>query len=378
MSDIVSTMTSDSVAYPVVRPVDILSGLGSLTRAEMCQMIALIECVDGVFLAKSAVSGIGARLGISTEIAAGQLETAQDNLAKHSATDDDLRFRLWTRLTEALAIPSEPPLSTKSATKAASAFAVRAAERLTPSIKSRQAKTAGDTPGTYSSEWVASKAGSCWKAVRDATKAESPLPFPEVVAEELQELLEDDAVAKALDQNADPEIAKALREGQARARNSIAAAGVWAGGAAVVANAGFAPYIVAAQLSAVIPMVSGPALVSLLATLINPLTVFVGVATLGWLGMGRGARIVRSQLASRLGVILATKGIRNRDAGLQQFLTGMRAPGGAGSEALEWMPEKDRTEMRRRFSALSAGFEGPLSAPAGGSARAMGEQEGVY
>jgi hypothetical protein len=124
-------MTTDTSAHHIFRPVDILSGLGTLSRTEICQIIALIECVDGLFLAKGAVVGVGAKLGMSQDFAANQLQTAQDCLVKCSATDGDLRFRLWTRFTEAMAVPSEPPLSTRAATKTASAFAVRAAERLT-------------------------------------------------------------------------------------------------------------------------------------------------------------------------------------------------------------------------------------------------------
>lgn len=358
-------MTTDPIAHPIVRPIDMLSGLGTLTRTEICQMIALIECVDGLFLARGAVAGIGAKLGINIDSAATQLQTAQDDLVECSATDGDLRFRLWTRFSEALAIPSEPPLSTKSATKTASAFAVRAAERLTPSIKSRHEKPRQETSEADLADWISSKAAGYWKAVRSAATAQHPLPFPEIVAEEMLALLADDAIVEAVAQNADPEITKALRDGQASARAAIAAGGVWAGGAAVVANAGFLPYIMAAQLSAFIPMVSGPALVSLLATLINPVTVFAGVAALGWIGVGRGSRIVRSQLASRLGVMLAAQGTRNSDAGLEQFLTDMRALDRANSDALRWMPPKDRTTMRRRFSALSTDLSGPIPSPAG-------------
>lgn len=355
-------MTKITNARPIVRPIDILSGLGTLTRTEICQMIALIECVDGLILAKGAVVGIGAKLGMSSDPAAKQLQTAQDRLFECSATDGDLRFRLWTRFTEALAVPSEPPLSTKSATKTASAFAVRAAERLTPSIKSRHDKATQKTSEAGIVDRIGSKAAGYWKA---ATTAQHPLPFPEIVAEEMLALLADDAVVEAVAQNADPEIAKALRNGQAKARTAIAVGGVWVGGAAVAANAGFLPYIMAAHLSAFIPMVSGPALVSLLATLINPVTVFAGVATLGWVGMGRGSRIVRSQLASRLGVMLAAQGTQNSDKGLEQFLTDMRALDRTTSDALRWMPAKDRTAMRRRFSVLSTHLSGPLPAPAG-------------
>lgn len=44
-------MTVEPAAPPIVRPINILSGLGVLERAEMCQIIALIECVD-LFLIK--------------------------------------------------------------------------------------------------------------------------------------------------------------------------------------------------------------------------------------------------------------------------------------------------------------------------------------
>jgi len=64
LTRIVGDMTDDLTPHPIVRPIDILSGLGNLERAEMCQIIALIECVDGLFLAKGAVAGVGAKLGL--------------------------------------------------------------------------------------------------------------------------------------------------------------------------------------------------------------------------------------------------------------------------------------------------------------------------
>ena len=44
------SMNVEPTPPPVIRPIDILSGLGLLERAEMCQIIAMIECVDGLFL----------------------------------------------------------------------------------------------------------------------------------------------------------------------------------------------------------------------------------------------------------------------------------------------------------------------------------------
>ncbi|MCT8160004.1 hypothetical protein [Pseudoruegeria sp. SHC-113] len=329
-------------------------------------MIALIECVDGLFLAKGAVEGIGAKLGLSADAAAKRLKAAQIDLAESSASDAALRFRLWSRLTEALALPSVAPrLSEKSATRSASAFAVRASERLTPSIRARHRRTKHKEPYGGLGELVGGKAAEYWKSAKAAVVAEPPLPFPEIVAEEILAVFSDEMVLDAAVEATDPEIAKALRQGQTWARNALAAGGVWIGGAAVVANAGFLPYMLAAQLSAIIPLVSGPALVSLLATLINPVTVFVGVASLGWLGMGRGSRVVRSQLAARLGVLLSAQGMLARATGLDHFLTDMRNLDREPNSSFNWMNAKDRAELRRYVAEITGGLSGPLPPPAG-------------
>ncbi|WP_144431706.1 hypothetical protein [Jannaschia seosinensis] len=358
-------MTDDLTPHPIVRPIDILSGLGNLERAEMCHIIALIECVDGLFLAKGAVAGVGAKLGLDSNQAATHLKAAQADLVKSAACDGALRFRLWSRLSDALALPSAPPLSQKSCTRSASAFAVRASERLTPSIRARHRKTEHGIPDDGLAKQFGGKVSEYWKAVKAAAVAEPPLPFPDIVAEEMLALLADDEIVEAAAKEVDPEIARALRDGQVRARNAMAAGGVWAGGAAVVANAGFLPYMLAAQLSAIIPFVGGPALVSLLATLVNPVTVFAGVAALGWLGMGKGSKVVRSQVAARLGVLMAAQGARNGAAGLDQFLADMRSLDREPSGSFKWMNSNDRAAMRRRIGALGGRLTGSMPAPAG-------------
>lgn len=359
-------MTADPASTPIVRPIDILSGLGVLERAEMCQIIALIECVDALFLAKGAVEGIGAKLGLAADAAAERLQAAQNDLAGSSASDAALRFRLWSRLTEAMALPwVVPSLSEKSATRSASAFAVRASERMTPSIRARHRRADRKESDGGIVEIVGGKAADYWKSAKAAVVAEPPLPFPQIVAEEMLALLSNDEVVEAAAQEADPEIAEALRQGKARARNAMATGVSWASLAALVANAAFLPYMLAAQLSAIIPLVSGPTLVSLLATLINPVTVFVGVASLGWLGMGRGSRVVRSQLAARLGVLMAAQGTQRSATGLDQFLADMRKLDREPTGSFDWMSAKDRADMRHHVATLTGRVAGPLPAPAG-------------
>lgn len=358
-------MSDKFSAHPIVRPVDILAGLGTLERSEICQIIALLECVDGLFLAKGAVAGLTARLGVETDAAAERLRAVQVDLVGSSATDGALRFRLWSRLSEAMALPSVAPLSMKSATRSASAFAVRASERLTPAIRARRRKTDRKEPDGRIVPLVGGKAADYWRSAKSSLVTMPPLPFPEIVAEEMLALLANEEFVEAAAQGADPEIAEALRQGQARARNALGASITWASLAALVGNAGFLPYMLAAQLSAIIPLVSGPTLVSLLATLISPVTVFAGVAALGWLGMGRGSRVVRSQLAARLGVLMAAQGTKRSGTGLDRFLADMRKLDREPTGSFDWMLAKDRADMRHRFSALTGPLAGPLASPAG-------------
>lgn len=112
------SMNVEPTPPPVIRPIDILSGLGLLERAEMCQIIAMIECVDGLFLVRGAADSIGAKLGLAKDVAAERLQAVQNDLVNSSASDAALRFRLWTRMTEAMALPPVAfCLSGKSATR---------------------------------------------------------------------------------------------------------------------------------------------------------------------------------------------------------------------------------------------------------------------
>lgn len=105
--------------------------------------------------------------------------------------------------------------------------------------------------------------------------------------------------------------------------------------------------------------------------------VCAGVAAFGWIGMGRGSRIVCSQLASRIGIMSAAQGTQNSDIGLEQFLTDMRALDRTTSNALRWMSATDRSAMRRRLHTITTELYGPLPAPAGAPPWTMGNKEDV-
>ena len=95
----------------------------------------------------------------------------------------------------------------------------------------------------------------------------------------------------------------------------LAAGGGYGTFGATVAVSGFAPYILAAQASAFIPFVGGPALVSLVSVLANPVVVVLGVAGLGWYWNRRANQKAAAQVAVHLIALLSCDGFgRGRDA----------------------------------------------------------------
>ena len=101
---------------------------------------------------------------------------------------------------------------------------------------------------------------------------------------------------------------------------SIGSAGSLTGLAVAVELAGFSAFLVAAQSSAVIPLLGGGAAVSLPAVLASPLffvpAVFGGAYVANW----GGARQIRKWVASGLAIQLALHGLVTQSDGLKRCL----------------------------------------------------------
>lgn len=342
----------------------VLSGLGSLEREEICAFLALLEETDSISLAKGAIEDLGRRTKIFGEVSTRSLDDAKNQLMRSPAPDAVLRHRMWVHLADALSVPVTVTLSRRSARRAAAALAVRASERLTPSVIA-QRKKKEEVRREDLVALIGMKADDFWKAGRNLISRNAPIPFPDLVREEILNVLADEEFLSAALKQADPEIKEALRKSHGAAQKAIAAGGGWVMFAAIAGNAGFLPYLLAAQLSAWIPLVSGPALVSLLATLINPVTVAAGVGTLGWLAMGKGSKVVRSQVAARICVLLAIPGSQRGEEGLASFLADMRSLDRVPTTAFGHLPKRDRKDLRTRLSLVSGRLLSALPAPAG-------------
>jgi hypothetical protein len=332
----------------------ILAGIGLLERRELAAFIALLEAGGTVQLAKGAVKDVARRLRLMGDDGASGVLTLAAQLEMSGHCDDVLRHRLWVALSTALVIPTDiTPYSTRSAKLSAAALAVRASERLSAALSVRSIPSSEPNTKPGLAEQAGREVASLLKKGRDLLRTPTALPFHELVERELLRLFADEDLVNAAMADADPDVAKSIRKGHVAAQAALAAGGSWIVFAQVVGATGFAPYILAAQASAWIPFVGGPALVSFLAVLVNPLTVFAGVGALAWLGGSRIERVVQSQIAARLCVLLAAQGTEKSEAGMWVFIGSMRRLAGITTTELTHLSVKEQKQQARRIGAIA-------------------------
>ena len=241
-------------------------------------------------------------------------------------SDDHLRAILWIRLQRALAVD---PSVTRS---------VRGCERLADDLVASGLRdleeNARQSVGRRAFERVRERGA---RLLRNEGKLAEPVPntlaglVEPILSKMVQRALGDgaDAMSEESKQGLVVEIVASLDEDERRTildeageqdtsravRKCIAAGGGYGTVGATVAASGFAPYILAAQASAFIPFVSGPALVSLVSVLANPVVVVFSVAVYwGYLNRSANKRAA-AQVAVHLIALLACDGLgRRRDA----------------------------------------------------------------
>jgi hypothetical protein len=242
------------------------------------------------------------------EAAASIRSTMQEWYAS-SLSDDALRVWLWIYLREAFALPPVTFASSRSASTAADDIVVRALRSLQPGQMKRYAQKLGvqnpkEVPTTLDA--LARKTmGELMTSFFNADDA------PTVQARE--RLLSE--MRTRLDQ-LPPEDQERLMQAAGvdglndAALRNILITGVGLSGISVsVSLAGFSAYILAAQASAFIPLVSGPALVSMVAVLSNPITVIAATGGMMWWATRSANQKVRGAVAVRVLSLLALNGL---------------------------------------------------------------------
>lgn len=312
-------MIERSSAPRHITPTAIAAGLGLADRREICGFLAMLEAAGTIEILKGLATAVQDKLRKPAGPVADQVVLTSAGLFKSTTSDEALRHRLWFELCQALDLPAQLPLSSRKTHVDVAAMGHRVAEVLKPSVLA--ARHAVD-------DVDAGRIGKFGRKLRRTLpeKWSGPtdgLSFPDIVVSELKSMM-NGLIQAERDGSLDPEVAAAIRKGQAVMASAAVTSGGWAAFATVVASSGFAPYIAAAKLSALIPFVGGPALVSLLAVMSNPFTVVAGVAVLGYGAIHGQSTAVRATAAARISVMLAIRGVEDQDDGIASLVTCFR------------------------------------------------------
>jgi len=369
-----------------VHPVDVVHGLGSADRALLAACLALFD--DTTLTRRLAALYEQARQKVSAALreehsleVTSSVRNTLEGWRDSPLPDAALRLLLWIRLREAFGLVPRLAISRRSTRRAADDLAATAVhlsdakglvaglQRLMASWLTRRSSVdAAAPPATLAevvrpvwAELMATAVGEGAGAMDDAEKTR----LIEETRCRLQQL--DDADQQALLDAID---ADAFNDAAIR-KILAASAGLTAlsGG---VSLAGFSAYVLAAQVSAFIPLVSGPALVSMLAVLTSPVTVIGLVAGVSYWSLQSAGAKVRGEVGMRVLALLAMHGAASGRDGTSTVLESFGEAARLGALAAD-LSETARARYAQEWRLLAPviGKAGP--APAGEVERALAQ-----
>ncbi|TVQ75480.1 MAG: hypothetical protein EA363_00490 [Balneolaceae bacterium] len=319
-----------------LQPDDILTGIGSADRRLLATLIALFEDSK---LSKRIKGKSGELLsninnvwnkysGKETSLddvrsepwLAEKLLTVESKLKywldEKKFSDDDLRLIIWIYLRDALKLDPVLPLSQRSLKRHAGQIVAATVHVYDPpkfsdkvnKIFSREIDRVSD-PKVTLDDIVVPVLTEMMKAAfseKSGMDEESKKRLYDEIRANLTDLDEDEQ-SQILDSIGSKEF------NDAAIRNVLlTGGGLFAFGSAVNI-AGFSAYILAAKASAFIPLVSGPALVSFVSVLSNPVTMIGGTAAAALWASNKADSSIKAALAIRVVALLTLQGLSNRD-----------------------------------------------------------------
>ena len=315
-----------------VRPMHIVCGLGGAERELIATWLALFdESSLGAYLDRlyTSVKDRVSKLSDSEiEEVADEVRDRQQQWVNSSLSDEHLRLALWMQLRSALQLAPKLSGSYCGSERLADDISASVVNFLSPPE---------NIIGTLGG-WIDGITN------RGKTEEDNPVNLHSVVEPVLRELLEaalagengeaGDGILKesveqailameglSLEEREQIKDSLGVDDISAAALTKIIAAG---GGltlfSSAVSMAGFSAYILAAQTSAFIPLISGPGLVSFVSVLSNPITVVAGAVGAGWWLKKSASQKIKAAVATRIVAMLAVQGMGSGQSGIRSAI----------------------------------------------------------
>ena len=312
-----------------VPPRLVLAGLATLQREELCNFLAIFDQLSAVRVASDSIRDFSGKLSRQSpqreRAFESRVQRAAEAYCRSECSDAHLRLLVWVALRDALGLSRLTPLAVATADRRSAELASQAARELSRSMKDDQA--AGLTQGRESAPADLARWRKAVARIRTIFSVDQDADFGKVVrfevarkigksADELPTALRAQIVASLRgrmetlpNELRDAALDEAIRTGDLKTLSTLATGTAWGSVAVAVALADFSAYILAAQASALIPLLGAKTAVSALAVLANPLfgiPAFVGGA---WLVNRRMNRKLCRRQASQLCCVLAMRGL---------------------------------------------------------------------
>ena len=306
------------VAQQEVHSCDILAGIASADRDQLAAYLALFE---NSTLAKHLEQLWGKANHWLLNRLESEVQTATTSVQMEVAfwqnsafQDNDLRLILLIHLREAFELPARLSISMRGAKAIATELTAAAIHATDPPGLAREGKNLlrrwgwaeEDSRCTTFTDIVVPVLQELLHSALDSGAGQIGAVAQEELLNETRQRLK--KLSKA-DQGKLLEQIGAKELNDTAIRNLLLTGGGLAAANLSVGAAGFSAYILAAKASAFIPLVSGPALVSFVAVLANPVTTIGGTAAAVWWATSSAKRKTQIEVGLRVLALLALQSL---------------------------------------------------------------------
>lgn len=238
-------------------------------------------------------------------------------------SNDQLRIMLWVRMREAYELPALTFATRRAGSTAADDLVASALRSLQPNLLKKAKQAIWGRMGWTAEQEIPGDLDTLVRqTMNDLLKhiLENDDPSSAHVRDQL--IADVKRSVSSLDQTTLDELLREINSSQlndAAIRKVLLTSGGLGLFGGSVKLAGFSAYILAAKASAFIPLLSGPAVVSIVAVLANPITLIAATTGVGLFAYRGAERKIQEAIGLQIIAFLALGGMESDDSGLQRM-----------------------------------------------------------